>query len=467
MTTSTEYLVIGGGPCGIGAALRLEEKGLDWHLLEAEEHFGGLASSFRDEAGFTWDLGGHVQFSHYETFDRYMDLALGKDGWLYHERESWVWVRGRFVPYPFQHNIHRLDPPDREACLQGLLGAAQARAPNVAPVQNFRDWILATFGTGIAELFLLPYNRKVWAYPPETLDYHWIGERVAVPDLDTVMLALRTGQDNVSWGPNRVFRFPKRGGTGSVWSALGSRLPVERAHRGRRVERIDAAKRLVVCRDGSRWRYRHLISTMPLDELIRRTPGVVREDVADQLVFSCTTVVGVGMEGQPPEHLRTKCWMYFPESNSPYYRITVFTNYSPYNAPRPGEQWSLMTETASRPGQPVRAEDLLEDTLRALQEDRLLPDRGTVCSTVVRRIPHAYPTPFLGRDSVVDPVLRRFEEVGIWSRGRFGAWKYEVGNQDHCFAQGYECVERLTGNLGPEAEPTLFTPHEVNARRNP
>ena len=71
-----EFLIIGGGPAGLGAACRLQQKNKDWHLLEAEDHVGGLSSSFVDENGFTWDLGGHVQFSHYDTFDHYMDLKF-------------------------------------------------------------------------------------------------------------------------------------------------------------------------------------------------------------------------------------------------------------------------------------------------------------------------------------------------------------------------------------------------------
>lgn len=464
---TVEFLVLGGGPTGLGAAARLHEKRADWHLIEAERHFGGLASSFVDENGFVWDLGGHVQFSHYETFDRFMDLALGRDGWLYHERESWVWIKRRFVPYPFQNNLHRLDPPDRDRCVEGLRRVTAMQSLDDPPPKNFKDWILRTFGEGIAELFLLPYNFKVWAYPPEMLDYHWIGERVAVPRLEEVLRSIETGEDHISWGPNRTFRFPKFGGTGAVWQAIGRMLPQERVTLGQRVVRVYERDRVVETDGGEAWRYRFLISSMPLNVLLEAMPSFhFAENPIPRLRYSSTYVVGVGMWGQPPIHLATKCWMYFPESHSPYYRITVFTNYSPNNAPRPGEQWSLMTETSESPFKPVNPETIVMETMRALRQDNLMPANAEICSVVCRRIPQSYPTPFSGRDAVVDPILRRLEDYNIYSRGRFGAWKYEVSNQDHCFAQGYECVERLTRGGGPELEPTLFTPSIVNSRRN-
>ena len=109
MIERTGTLIVGAGPTGLGAAWRLDQLGhRDWLLFEAEPEAGGLAASVVDEHGFTWDLGGHVQFSHYEHFDGLMDDLLGPDGWLYHERASWVWTRGAFVPYPFQLNLHRL-----------------------------------------------------------------------------------------------------------------------------------------------------------------------------------------------------------------------------------------------------------------------------------------------------------------------------------------------------------------------
>lgn len=471
MKREVEYLVVGGGPTGLGAATRLHEKRCDWHLLEAADQFGGLAATYRDEAGFHWDQGGHVQFSHYDTFDRYMKLALGEDGWLTHQRESWCWVRRRWVPYPFQNNLHRLDPDEQWRCVRGLLDAterqrAAAAASGPAAPGNFAEWMLATFGEGVTDVFMRPYNFKVWAFPGEEMDYGWIGERVAVPRLAAVLKSICTNEDAVSWGPNAVFNFPKQGGTGAVWNAIGGMLPPERVSLSSPVAAIDVEGRVATTADGVPWRYRHLISTVPLNRLVTLAPGVVPPACAAHLKFSATNVVGIGLNGQPPEHLRTKCWMYFPEANSPYYRVTVFSNYSPNNVPRPGEQWSLMTETSESAAKPVRGETLVDDTVRALVEDGLIPDPAAICSRTHYRLAQGYPTPFLGRDASVDPLLRAFEARGIFSRGRFGAWKYEVANQDHSFAQGYECVERLVAGGGPECEPTLFTPSLVNSRRN-
>jgi protoporphyrinogen oxidase len=82
-----KIVILGAGPTGLGAAHRLQELGIPFKLFEKELHAGGLASSFVDSNGFTWDIGGHVQFSHYSYFDDLMDKLLGEE-WLHHEREA-------------------------------------------------------------------------------------------------------------------------------------------------------------------------------------------------------------------------------------------------------------------------------------------------------------------------------------------------------------------------------------------
>src|SRR5439155_340516 len=71
--TDVGLLIVGAGPTGLGAAWRLTASGeTNWLLCEAAADAGGLAGSVVDDHGFTWDLGGHVQFSHYDYFDDLM-----------------------------------------------------------------------------------------------------------------------------------------------------------------------------------------------------------------------------------------------------------------------------------------------------------------------------------------------------------------------------------------------------------
>ena len=456
-----KIVILGAGPTGLGAAHRLQELGIPFKLFEKELHAGGLASSFVDSNGFTWDVGGHVQFSHYSYFDDLMDKLLGEE-WLHHEREAWVWMRERFIPYPFQNNIRHLPAEEMRDCLRGLIASVRDRTETTPA--NFEEWITRSFGDGIARSFMLPYNFKVWACQPSLMACHWMGDRVARIDLEKIVFNILEGRDEVSWGPNNRFRFPLRGGTGEIWRRLASTLPRDALTLEKSVAGVDAWKRRVRFTDDSSEDYDILISTIPLDQLICRSDLDHLKSATGKLRYSGTHVVGIGLKGAPGPHLKKKCWMYFPESNVPFYRVTVFSNYSPNNVPDISRYWSLMMEVSESPDKPVNRANVVEECIDGMLAARLCEDVRDVVSTWQYSVRHGYPTPSLGRDEALELLLPALEEYGIFSRGRFGAWKYEVSNQDHSFMQGVELVDRIAGG---GAETTLNHPNIVNARRPP
>jgi protoporphyrinogen oxidase len=308
---------------------------------------------------------------------------------------------------------------------------------------------------------MLPYNRKVWAYDPAELGVGWMGERVATVDLSRVLQNLVLRRDDCGWGPNARFRFPLRGGTGAIWEALLDRLPPARVRLGRRVTAIATADHTVALTDGTRLGYDYLLSTMPLDRLLLALED--RPDLRARAAgfrHSSSHIVGLGVQGRVPAALATKCWMYFPEPDVPFYRATVFSNYSPHNVPDPDRYWSLMCEVSESPAKPVDGDRVVGEVVAGARRAGLLAEDAQVASLWHRRLEHGYPTPFLGRDELLNAVDRELRAQGIYSRGRFGAWKYEVSNQDHSLMQGVEAVDHLL--FGTE-ELTYRYPAVVNA----
>jgi protoporphyrinogen oxidase len=455
-----KIVIIGAGPCGLGAAWRLNELGMtNYEVFEKNAYAGGLSSSFVDEKGFTWDIGGHVLFSHYDYFDLVMETAIPAEGWVPHERESWIWIKNRFIPYPLQYNIGRLPEKDMIECLVGLIHCSTDNENNEQHV-NFLEWIHHTFGEGLAKHFFIPYNKKVWAYPLEELTAQWTGERVAVPDVKRVIDIIMQGKDDCSWGPNNTFTFPLYGGTGAIWRALAEKLPPEKIYFNSELVALDCEKKILKFKDGKDEHYDYLITTIPIDQLIPITASI-SSNKEDKFVYSSSNIIGIGLEGEPPEQLRTKCWMYFPEDDNPFYRVTVFSNYSRNNVPR-GGYWSLMGEIAESTKKSVIQDHLIDEALQGFYHTKLIEKNANIISTWSYRAEYAYPTPFLGRDEMLNRYLVDLQKKGIYSRGRFGAWKYECGNQDHALMQGVEAVENI---LFGTPELTLNHPSFVNTHR--
>jgi len=213
------------------------------------------------------------------------------------------------------------------------------------------------------------------------------------------------------------------------------------------------------------------VSAMPVDVLCRdvltggaetRAELAAVARTAAGLKHSSGYMVGIGLKSREPGAGTpdTKSWMYFPEENCPFYRVTYLSNYSPNMTPDKDNYYSLLCESSESAFKPTPGkngadpEAMIEETIRGLENaGMLLPgERANIVSRWCYYADYSYPTPSVERDDILAEVIPWLEGRDIFSRGRFGMWKYEVSNTDHTLMQGVELVNRLLLN---EPETTI------------
>jgi UDP-galactopyranose mutase len=274
------------------------------------------------------------------------------------------------------------------------------------------------------------------------MNYKWISERVAVLDAETMLRGIILGEEADSWGPNDTFKYPLHGGTGYLCQAL-RRFVEGHLELDTRVLSVDPAEKRVLTSDGRLWSYDVLLSTMPLNHLVasmESAPDAVRQ-AAKSLQWTGSHIVGVGID-RPA--MTTKNWIYFPELDVPFSRVTYLSNYSRYITPEP-DQTLFLTETSHSNLKAEPVEQIVERVVDALVATPLMDegDRDRIVTTWRCSPDMSYPVPSVTRDTSLGTIQPWLRGHAIWSRGRFGAWLYEVGNMDHSAMQGVEFVNHV------------------------
>ena len=273
------------------------------------------------------------------------------------------------------------------------------------------------------------------------MGFGWVHDRVSSAR-ENIAIATNGG-----WGLNSFFRYPVKGGIGEIFNRLSQKISDHVLLR-HEVVAIDLERKTVTTGTGEIFEYNALLNTAPLNHLVQNVLTPVREGIiaaADQLVHNSVTVVGI-LEGDPdvPGDRKTS-WMYFPEAGYPFYRLTHLHNYAPDITPEGGRQTALMAEIASPSGQQMDSKELVDEVIDGLVKGGLLKggDKRKIISTWRIDAPYGYPIPTIGRDHALSEIHAFLEQYHVYSRGRFGGWKYEIGNMDHSVMQGIEWADRM------------------------
>ena len=176
--------ILGGGLTGVTLGYFLN---YDVEILEKNKETGGLCRSLQDE-GFTFDYGGsHIIFSKDKEVLSFMLAVLG-DNKVQRRRNAKILFKGNYVKYPFENGLNDLPKEDNFECLYYYIDNLIKREQDKSnSPKNFKEWIYYTFGKGIAEKYMIPYNEKIWNTKSEQMSLEWVENRVPQPPIEDVI----------------------------------------------------------------------------------------------------------------------------------------------------------------------------------------------------------------------------------------------------------------------------------------
>lgn len=427
-------IIVGAGLTGLSAAYHLKKLGVPFEVFEKEAEPGGLCRSKKVDA-FTFDYAEHFLRTPDAVTEAFFSEIMDERLRL-HRINSSVYISGRHYGYPFQKNLFGLPPGDLKECIAGFVEGCMRRAAGER-AHNFEEWILLNLGRGIASLFMLPYNEKIWTVPPRELSIDWFFSDSVVPVctieevLDGALLPEheRRGPPDTRW-------YPDEGGCGAIAAALAARVGPIKV--GVELKGISPEKRLARFSDGSALSYAVLLSTIPLPELVRLTEGLPDEvrDCAAQLRHNSVLCLNLGLS-KPDSGARH--WVYFPERQFIFPRVYFPSNCSKSMAPE-GKS-SISAIITHRGGLGPSDEEIYREVVLGLIDAHFIENEGDIITRDFMHIPYGFPIPDIGARERVSNIRRCLEPLGIITAGRYGAWEYS--GMEHAVAMGKESARAM------------------------
>lgn len=392
-----KYLILGGGPAGLSFAHRLKARGEESFLiLEKEAVAGGLCRSLEVD-GAPLDIGGgHFLDVKNKEVLKFLFEFLPEKNWVEYQRISRIKLRGSEIDYPLESNLWQLPIADQIDFLEAIAKAGCLRGEPLP--ESFSDWIVWKLGEAIAQEYLLPYNRKIWAIDISRLGTYWLYKLPDVSFREILQSCLERKPFGAMPAHGR-FLYPARDGYGEVWRRMGLQMN-EKILFDSPVRRIDYRNKVI----NDKFQGEKIITSIPWTEWseLASLPISIQAHI-DNLHHSSIDVDYYPLSLSTDAH-----WIYDPDEKLSYHRILCRSNFCLGSR-------GYWTETNS-----VRSE--------GLQVWR-------------HRNEFAYPLNTKDKPTAIKRVLEWALGQGIYGIGRWGLWEHM--NSDVTVAASINAADEL------------------------
>ncbi len=433
-------IILGAGLSGISTAYFLQKKKSydEILLLEKEDVPGGLSRSIKKN-GYTYDIGPHILFSKDKEMLAFM-LQLLDEGKNDFVRSNQILYKGRYVQYPFENDLSKLPEDDLHYCIHTF----EQNPYENYETTNMIQFFLKTFGEGITNTYLRPYNEKIWKYDPAFMNTSMV-ERIPKPTKEEIRRSA-AGETVPGYLHQLYFSYPKEGGIQSVPDGLLRRLDSEICRTYTNSEVVSVRKKLkgfeVVTESGKIYQADQVISTIPIHELVNVYEGVNEKvkAITSRLRYNSLYICFVRL---PYDLCGNHFAFMVPDKNVIFHRISKM-DFLGKEYHHKNDEATYMIEITYRKNDQI---DMLTQTeiekrvSRGLCEIGFARDQMDVEFIDITKYLYAYVIYDLEHSKNMVEIRNYFNKEGIILNGRFG--NFEYWNMDRVLRESFELSKGL------------------------